>query len=388
MRVLIVDDDEDDFILTRDILTSRREIQSEALEVSWVASFDAATEALCHGGFDVVLLDYQLGSRTGLELLQMAQERQCRTPVILLTGLGDREVDVAAMRAGAVDYLIKADLRPDLLERSIRYAVERARTQSTLAALNQRLLDEHTMLLRAERLSSIGLIAASVAHEINNPLCGVMALIKGLRDRGMPESKFNEYMVTIQDGLERMRATVQGLLDFVRERPLAIARVDAMEVVEECVRLCGSAARKKPVELKVSLRPGEALVAADRSRLAQVLLNLLLNAIYATPAGGTIEFSAVNSTSEGRCGLRVSDTGSGIPKEILARVCDPFFTTKPTGQGTGLGLAVVSSIVKAHKGELSIESLPNQGTTITVWLPAPPRTTQERGNHAFDPAGR
>lgn len=388
MRVLIVDDDEDDFILTRDILTSRREAEAEPLEVSWAASFDAATESLCHGGFDVVLLDYQLGSRTGLELLQMAQERQCRTPVILLTGLGDREVDVAAMRAGAVDYLIKTELRPDLLERSIRYAVERARTQAAMAALNQRLHDEHTMLLRAERLSSIGLIAASVAHEINNPLCGVMALIKGLRDRGMPESKFNEYMVTIQDGLERMRATVQGLLDFVRERPLAIARMDALEVIEECVRLCGSAARKKPVELKVSLRPGEAIVSADRSRLAQVLLNLLLNAIYATPAGGTVEFSAVHSAGEGRCGLRVSDTGSGIPKEILARVCDPFFTTKPTGQGTGLGLAVVSSIIKAHKGELAIESLPNQGTTITVWLPAPPRTNQERGNHAFDPAGR
>lgn len=388
MRVLIVDDDEDDFILTRDILTSRREAEAEPPEVGWAASFDAAAEALCHGGYDVVLLDYQLGSRTGLELLQMAQERQCRTPVILLTGLGDREVDVAAMRAGAVDYLIKAELRPDLLERSIRYAVERARTQAAIAALNQRLHDEHTMLLRAERLSSIGLIAASVAHEINNPLCGVMALIKGLRDRGMPEAKFNEYMVTIQDGLERMRATVQGLLDFVRERPLAIARVDAVEVIEECVRLCGSAARKKQVELKVSLRPGEAIVSADRSRLAQVLLNLLLNAIYATPAGGTVEFSAVHSAGEGRCGLRVSDTGSGIPKEILARVCDPFFTTKPTGQGTGLGLAVVSSIIKAHKGELAIESLPNQGTTITVWLPAPPRTTPERGNHAFDPAGR
>ena len=239
-------------------------------------------------------------------------------------------------------------------------------------ALNQRLMHEHTMLLRAERLSSVGLIAASVAHEINNPLCGIMGLVKTLRGRTLPENKFNEYIKTIQEGLERMRGTVQGLLDLVRERPLEITRVDAAEVVEECLRLCGMSARKKQVELKLSLQRTEAMVAADRSRLAQVMINLLLNAVYATPAGGSVEFSAVRDGE--RIGLRVSDTGVGMPREVLERVCEPFFTTKPTGQGTGLGLAVVSSIVKAHKGELAIDSAPGAGTTITVWLPRAQRS--------------
>lgn len=365
MLVLIVDDDEDDFVLTRDVV---REIPGQPIELVWIADFAAAKEAVCSGQFDVVLLDYRLGVHTGLELLLHAQEQRSKTPIILLTGVGDRDLDVAAMRAGAADYLIKSELRPDLLERALRYALERARTQAALDSLNQQLLDEHTKLLRAERLSSIGLIAASVAHEINNPLCGVMGLVKALRDRSMPEGKFNEYMATIQGGLERMRGTVQGLLDFARERPLAVTAIDAVEVIEECVRLCAASARKQQVELKVSLRPAEAVVAADRSRLAQVLLNLLLNAIYATPAGGMVECSALQG--EGRVGIRVRDTGGGIPQEIMARVCEPFFTTKPTGQGTGLGLAVASGIVKAHKGELQIESVPDQGTTITVWLPA------------------
>lgn len=369
MRLLIVDDDEDDFIITRDIL---RDTQVEALDLRWIADFDEAREAICTGGFDAVLLDYRLGAHTGLELLQLAQAHSCKTPMILLTALGDREVDVAAMRAGAADYLIKSELRPDLLERAIRYAVERARSQAALDALNQRLLHEHTMLLRAERLSSVGLIAASVAHEINNPLCGVMGLVKALRGRSLPDNKFNEYIKTIQDGLERMRGTVQGLLDLVRERPLEITRVDAAEVIEECLRLCGTSARKKQVEVKVSLQRSEAMVSVDRSRLAQVMLNLLLNAIYATPAGGTVEFTALRDGE--RIGLRVSDTGVGMPREVLERVCEPFFTTKPTGQGTGLGLAVVSSIVKAHKGELAIESTPGAGTTITVWLPGAPRS--------------
>ncbi|MFO0577678.1 MAG: ATP-binding protein [Polyangia bacterium] len=369
MRLLIVDDDEDDFIITRDIL---RETQMESLDVRWLADFDEAREALCSGSYDAVLLDYRLGAHTGLELLQHAQAQRCKTPIILLTGLGDREVDVAAMRAGAADYLIKSELRPDLLERAIRYAVERARTQAALDALNQRLMHEHTMLLRAERLSSVGLIAASVAHEINNPLCGVMGLVKALRGRTLPENKFNEYIKTIQEGLERMRGTVQGLLDLVRERPLEITRVDAAEVIEECLRLCGVSARKKQVELKLSLQRAEAMVSADRSRLAQVMINLLLNAIYATPSGGSVEFSAVRDGD--RIGLRVSDTGVGMPREVLERVCEPFFTTKPTGQGTGLGLAVVSSIVKAHKGELAIDSAPGSGTTITVWLPRAQRS--------------
>lgn len=369
MRLLIVDDDEDDFIITRDVL---RETQMESLDVRWIADFDEARDALCTGSYDAVLLDFRIGAHTGLELLQLAQAQRCKTPIILLTGLGDREVDVAAMRAGAADYLIKAELRPDLLERAIRYAVERARTQAALDALNQRLLHEHTMLLRAERLSSVGLIAASVAHEINNPLCGVMGLVKALRGRNLPENKFNEYIKTLQEGLERMRGTVQGLLDLVRERPLEITRVDAAEVIEECLRLCGVSARKKQVDLKVSLQRAEAMVHADRSRLAQVMINLLLNAIYVTPSGGSVEFSAVRDGD--RIGLRVSDTGVGMPREVLERVCEPFFTTKPMGQGTGLGLAVVSSIVKAHKGELAIDSAPGVGTTITVWLPRAPRS--------------
>jgi signal transduction histidine kinase len=366
MRVLVVDDDEDDFIITREVL---REIEPHTpIELQWIAQFDAAKDAVCSGSFDVVLLDYRLGACTGLEILQHARQQQCKTPIILLTALGDREVDIAAMRAGAADFLNKGELRPELLERALRYATERARVQAELAALHQRLLEEHAMLLRAERLSSIGLVAASVAHEINNPLCGVMGLIKRLRDRRMPDSRFNEYLGSIQEGLERMRGTVQGLLEFVRERPLAIAKVDAVAVIEECLRLCGASARKKQVEVKVAIRPAEAVVAADRSRLAQVFLNLLLNAICATPPGGRVLLSAMRDAA--RVGLRIADSGAGIPREILARVSEPFFTTRPTGEGTGLGLAVASSIIKAHKGALQIDSAPRQGTMVTVWLPA------------------
>ncbi len=363
-NILIIDDDEDDFILTRDAF---ERVLAPRFQFSWEPKFDAALNALCTGSYDTALLDYRLEARTGLDFLEAAKQRQCKTPIILLTGQGDRNVDVAAMRAGAADYLVKDELRPDLLERAVRYAIRRGRDQVAVEELNQRLLEEQAKLLRAERLSSIGLIAANVAHEINNPLCGIMALVKALRDRQMSQEKSKEYLSTIQDALERMRGTVQGLLDLARERPLDVTAVDVYDIVEECTRLSGQTIRQKQLNVCNEITPKESLVIADRARLLQVVLNLMLNAIYATPSGGSIHISTLLEPA--RLGVVVSDTGSGIPQEIANRVFDPFFTTKPTGQGTGLGLAIASNIVKAHRGEICIASAPGQGTVVTVWLP-------------------
>lgn len=373
-RVLIIDDDEDDFVLARDVFA---QISTLRFGISWQPNFDKALAELDTGSYDAALLDYRLETRTGLDFLEAAKKRHCKVPIILLTGQGDRDVDIAAMRAGAADYLQKSELRPDVLERALRYAISRARDQQAVAELNQRLLEEHAKLLRAERLSSIGLISAGIAHEINNPLCGVMALVKSLRDRQLPPDKVKEYLCTIQDGLERMRGTVTGLLDFARERPLSMTAVPVADAVEECLRLAGSALRQKQLVVQNDLRP-DTMVTADRPRLLQVILNLLLNAVYAAPPGGRITLWA--SCDGMRTGITVADNGAGIPQSILERVCDPFFTTKPTGQGTGLGLAIASNIVKQHKGELSIKSRPGEGTAVTVWLP-------DRGSAAGDKFG-
>jgi signal transduction histidine kinase len=317
----------------------------------------------------VVILDYQLGAQTGLDFLAELHRCECAIPVIMLTGRGDREVDVLSMRSGAADYLCKRDLRTDILERAVRYAVERSRSHAKLAELQHRLAEEREKLMQADRLSSIGLLAASVAHEINNPLCGVMALVKALRTPvPLSDDKAREYLETIQDGLERMRGTVQGLLDFARERPLLIEPLDLSTLVEHGLKLCASALRKHKLSVTLRIEPGQARVMADNGRLTQVLLNLVLNAADATPAGGSITIMAEQVGA--RVGLTVRDTGSGIPEDIRDRVCDPFFTTKPAGQGTGLGLAISQRIIKAHKGELVISSPKEGGAAITIWLPA------------------
>lgn len=244
----------------------------------------------------------------------------------------------------------------------------RGRT-AELAEANRRLVEEQSKLIQAEKLSSIGLLAAGVAHEINNPLSGVMGCIKALHEGSLREPKREEYFQTAREGLDRIKLTVQGLLDFARQRPPAATRLDAEEVVSACLRLIAPVARRKNVEIDLRLRSGEIWIRADRSQLMQAAVNVLMNAVYAAPAGTPVEVSAL--PADGRVGIRVADRGPGIPRELLARACDPFFTTKPEGEGTGLGLAITLGIVRAHGGDLDIESDSGRGTTVTMWLPSP-----------------
>ncbi len=133
VKVLLVEDDEDDYIITRDLFA---EIPGGQFRLDWVKTFEAGLEAMGLSHHDAVLLDYRLGARNGIELLRAALERGCQVPIILLTGAGEHQVDVEAMQAGAADYLVKAHLRPDSLERSVRYAAQRKRAAS-LAAFEQ-----------------------------------------------------------------------------------------------------------------------------------------------------------------------------------------------------------------------------------------------------------
>ena len=253
----------------------------------------------------------------------------------------------------------------DELERRV---AERTRE---LSEANRRLVEEHAKLVRAEKLSSIGLLAAGVAHEINNPLSGVMGLVRSLRQGTVPEPKREEYFETVREGLERMRATVQGLLDYARPRAPSRARVDAVDMVSACLRLVAPATRKKDVAIELRVPGGVSpVVHADRSQLMQAVVNVVMNAIYVAPAGSAVDVAVVGEGP--RVGIRVVDRGPGIPKADLARVCDPFFSTKPEGEGTGLGLAITLGILEAHGGELAIDSETGRGTAVTLWLPILP----------------
>jgi two-component system, LuxR family, sensor kinase FixL len=266
-------------------------------------------------------------------------------------------------RAGEVEF---TGIVRDLSER--KRAEQRIREiNHALEETNKKLVEEQAKLVQAEKLSSIGLLAAGVAHEINNPLSGVMACVKALRAESVPPGRRAEYFDTVKEGLERIGAIVRDLLDFARQRPPAFGPLDAGEVVDACLRLLAPAVRTKDAVVDNQVARGSVCLEADRSQLMQGLMNVVLNAVQATPPGGRVEISGLRVN--GRAGLRITDHGAGIPRELLARVRDPFFTTKAPGQGTGLGLAVTDSIVRTHGGEMEIESEEGRGTTVTLWLP-------------------
>ena len=259
----------------------------------------------------------------------------------------------------------------EALERAVRELAdlserERQRAEA-LAEANQRIVEEQSKLIQAEKLSSVGLLAAGVAHEINNPLAGVMSCVRALREGTVEGARRDEYFDAVRDGLERIRATVQGLLDFARPQGSGIAEVDCHEIVGACLLLLAPYLRKKDIEVDLRVERGAVALRGNRSQLIQASMNVLLNAIHASPDGSRIEVDAFEE--EARIGLRFRDHGAGIPREILPRVTEAFFTTKDPGQGTGLGLAVTAGILQAHGGELALESEPGEGTAVTFWLP-------------------
>ena len=246
-------------------------------------------------------------------------------------------------------------------------ALERSVAQ--LAEANLRLRDEHEKLLQAEKMASVGLLAAGVAHEINNPLSGVMACLKALEEGTVRPERRVQYFATARDGLERIQQTVRGLLDFSRQRAPAPAQVSLEEVVSSCSRLIAPLIRKRQIEIEMTDEARSTVVHADRPQLMQAMVNLILNAAYVAPEGTAI--TVAKRASHEETGIEVADYGPGMSDDVIARACDPFFTTKPEGEGTGLGLAVTQGIARAHGGRLTFarRASPDTGTLATLWLP-------------------
>jgi signal transduction histidine kinase len=221
-------------------------------------------------------------------------------------------------------------------------------------------------LVRTEKLATAGVLAAGVAHEVNNPLASISSLVQVLQKRAEAASD-RETFETILGEISRISAILRDLTEFARAPEPRRKRTAVNPILEACLRLVAVDRRLKALRLEADLAPELPDVLVDPDQMQQVFLNLILNAADATPEGGSVRVA----TREERDAVvvEVADTGRGIAPEIRRRVFDPFFTTKPPGRGTGLGLSVCYGIVSAHGGEIDIESEPGEGTTVRVRLP-------------------
>jgi len=229
---------------------------------------------------------------------------------------------------------------------------------------------QRAQLAHTEKMAAVGTLAAGVAHEVNNPLAGILACVENMKLDPDDAEQRDRYLDLIVDGLNRIERTVNTLLNFSRQREMTLEETSLNHNLKHVVELVGYQLRRAGIEVRFDLDENGATVLADHFQMEQLFLNLVLNAVQAMPRGG--ELVLRTRVGEDSVVAEVRDTGSGMPEEIRDRIFDPFFTTREVGEGTGLGLSVSDSITVAHGGTIEVKSTLGVGTIFRVELPLPP----------------
>ncbi|HEY3226095.1 MAG TPA: HAMP domain-containing sensor histidine kinase [Planctomycetota bacterium] len=320
----------------------------------------ASVAILVLGAVTLVLLTYALLNRLVLEPLSSMVEASRRVSEgdysrrIPPPARGD---EVATMIQAFNSMMEKLDAYHQTLQEDIKKA-------------RDRITNTERKLFHAQRLSTTGTLAAGIAHEINNPLGGMMNAAGALRSGKLDPAKQAEYLELISDGLSRIRGIVQKILHY---RPMAFQAVPVSlrETVVRSIAFLEHKARQRRVEIRNDVDPALPPVHGDPLELQQAFLNILMNAVDACEEGkGRIRVSHEIVGDDVR--ISISDNGIGMTPEEADRALDPFYTTKDAGEGSGLGLPVASSIVENHGGRLRIRSRKGEGTEVTIELPLGP----------------
>lgn len=352
VRLLLVEDDEDDYVLIRDILS---EIPDWTVNLDWVTTSDQALERAAAGHYDVCFLDYRLGERTGIELLEELQAMSFDVPVLMLTGQGDHDIDLEAMKKGAADYLEKARLSASLVERAVRYTLDRAQTMEALRSSERRLRDLSSRLLQAQEEER-----RRIAKELHDSVGGNLTAIKyALEDKLQREKKTNEppegislkqIVETVQETIEEIQRISSNLRPSILDNMGILAALqwtarkvqelhDGVQVHVDCDSLEG----RIPEELKIVLL-----------RVAQEALN---NAVkHADPDSVQI----LLREQEGALILNIQDNGRGF---------QPGNPDPRNPSSSGMGLDSMKERVELSGGSLEVHSARNSGTRIVARWP-------------------
>jgi signal transduction histidine kinase len=352
LRVLLIEDDEDDYLLIGNLLA---QATASKCELKWVATYESALEAL-GGDHHVCLLDYRLGNHNGLELLREAQLRGCAFPIILVTALDSHSLDKEAMIAGASDFLVKGHYTADMLERSIRYSLNRKQSEASLQS-------------SAEKTK---LFASCVSHDLRSLTVGIqgMARLLNKQYRSTLDDRGAKYCDQILRASGQVVALVDEINAFLqtREVPLAIEDVNFKEIIETIREEFAPQLASRSIAWSEPDTAPE--IRVDRLSLLRLLRNLVDNALkYGGRKLSAIRVGYEELTDSHAC--VVYDDGAGIKTEHHERIFDAFHRGRSaTGvPGTGLGLAIVKEIAERHHGRVWVESVPERGSKFVVAIP-------------------
>lgn len=401
IKILLVDDDEEDFMLTRDII---EEIPHRKYHLDWVDNYTQAMESIRKNNHDVYLIDYRLGANTGLEIIKAAIASGCSSPLILLTGQGDIEIDEKATKAGAADYLVKSNITPYQLERSIRYSIRDAKNIEEIRKLNSELekrVQERTeelaqaieklettnaqlkkqeeeiikALAKERELNELKSRFVTVAsHEFRTPLSTILSSASLLgkyngEDEGEKRMKH----------ISRIKSAVTNLTGILNDF-LSISKLEegkennspsefdiaelTMEVADEMQAVVHENQNVKYCHLSDRTN-----VTLDKQIIKNILLNLISNAIKYSPRGEDV--NVTTEINRETLVVTVEDSGIGIPEKDQHYLFSRFFRATNAGniQGTGLGLNIVKKYMDLLQGNIDLTSKENKGTKFILTIP-------------------
>ncbi len=360
-----------------------REVMTMSLQDSGYRVLDASNgEAgirLCHQEKpEIVITDIRMPGMDGIQVLKTIKTSLPDTEVIVATAFGDIDVAIRALQLDASDFITKP-ISDEALFLALRRAQQRYTSRKKLldytALLEQQVVNQ-ARILHQDKLMSMGRLAASVVHEINNPLSGILNYIRlmiRMLGKGQPiefhKDKFLQYLDVVERETARCSGIVSNLLTFSRRTEPVVHPVNIPDMIDRSVMLIRHKLDISHIRLTVSVKPDIPVVNGDMNQLQQCILNLILNAIDAMPDGGSLTIRAGMGPDNAGVAIQIQDTGTGIAESDLPHIFEPFFSTKEAGYGVGLGLSTVYGIMERHGGRVDVISRTGQGATFTLWLP-------------------
>lgn len=370
--IVLIDDEAD----IREVMTMS--LQDAGYRVLGASTGESGIQLCEREKPEIVITDIRMPGMDGIQVLETIKTRLPDTEVIVATAFGDIDLAIRALQLDASDFITKP-ISDDALFLALRRAQQRYTSRKKLldytALLEQRVVNQ-ARILHQDKLMSMGRLAASVVHEINNPLSGILNYIRlmiRMLGKGQPleyhKDKFLQYLDVVERETARCSGIVSNLLTFSRRTEPVVHPVNIPDLINRSVMLIQHKLDLCHIDLTVSVTPGLPVVNGDMNQLQQCVINLMLNAIDAMPDGGKLMIRVEMETESNRIIIQVQDTGTGISETDLPHIFEPFFSTKEAGYGVGLGLSTVYGIMERHGGDVAVVSQPGQGATFTLWLP-------------------